>query len=434
MKRFVFGGLIFIFLPISALAGIDTSRDWQIVDDEPLRELSVCFHRSLSDDWRGWAQQAIDEVNTAGTGWTFETVPFTKDRCEVFLIARDIPESAGGSELEILDTLSGQDEALDGRANGAILTVDSLLEETVEWIDAADDDSDEFFDGWSTEAGAPTRDPVDVLIGQFMHLARVDENRNYSADRPDDDLADPKLPGEHYGSLSDSDVDRLKESSQAPLERDAVTLDYHSAESVELGPVGISLPSYAFGRYYGDVEFTYQEATNAPARDSVPEDYNSLDSAFELLADKVIYEPIEVTVSAEPEQALVRLEKQPWDLTPVEVGPNPSSWEPVEDAEFDEDSGTITFSINKPGYFGLASLSPQKSREYRRVSGSKIIGEDRIRRRQLIGDVSKAALEQVPAFLIGLLAGGLIVWVWTRLGSRPKKEADRNGVSHIDGF
>lgn len=436
MKRFVFGGLIFIFLPISALAGIDPSRDWQIVDDEPLRELSVCFHRSLSNDWRGWAEEAIDEINQADTGWVFDVVPFTKDRCEVFLIPRDIPErETNGVELEILDVLSGQDELLDGRANGAILTVDTLLDETTEWIAESDDASDTFFDGWSTEENAPTRDPIDALIGQFMRLARVDQSRNYDGDEPDDDLADPKLPGEHYGTLSDSDISRLKESAEAELERDSLSVNYKGIEEGELGPLTVDIPSYTFGFYYGNVELSYQEITEyAPAKQAVPEDYNTLDSAFGIFSDQPLYEPIEVTVPAEEGQALVYFQKRSWDLTPVDIGPNPSTWELVSGAEFDEDKGVFTFSIEEPGYFGLVSLTPQEGKEYMRVSGGKVIGEEQIRRRQLFGDMTKAALEQVPAFLIGLLAGGLIVWVWMKLGTRPKKQPDSDGVSHIDGF
>lgn len=450
--------LVLIALPNVVGAKVKPEFEWHLVNEQPKRTLHVCFHRSLNEQWQGWAKSAIDEWNKhkEETGWSFEIVPFTRDRCQVFIVLRDINEKTNaGARFDPLDTLEGQDEEDDGRANAAIITIDSNLELTKEWITEEEDVEDGAHDGWSTDRDDGTRDPIDTIMHELSHALRLDHHDDYDPGAPDEDISDPKQPGEHYHELSEKDIAQAKDSSTAEFNVSKEDVGATGARNLELGKATLDVPQYAFGYEYRDYEVVYQEATDImPDPLAVPEGFSHVFYSFGFFSDGQVQNDITIRLPYEEAMlesvpspletaegfyppglvegsiSVVRFEKRPWDLTPVEISPNPSSWELVDGAALDTEENVVEFVIDEAGYYGLvAQVDPEQpplDPGYSRAVDGKIVHEEGIQRIIFIREFKQSVVSQIPAFAVGFFVGGFIACLWCGGKKRKKKNLERH--------
>lgn len=431
--------LLGVFHPLFAFAAvgpIDDSFDWRPEGDEPKRTLNVCFHRNFSEGWRNWAEQAMDIWNekSAETGWTFDSVPFVKERCDIYVIPQDISESEySGSTIQFVDLLEGEKERLDGRANGAVLTIDSYLEETISWLDVREDVTDGVHDGWSTEAGEGTRDPIDAFLHEFSKAMRIFGDVYRSGDVvPTDSIIYARFPGQHVHAVTEEDVSLATHSATEDFYINSASISYRAVNDVELGPLTIDVGSYEFGTR-SSRNIYYQDVTNfAPSPVALTQSGKEFVTAFGVFSDLALQKPLVVHMPIEDGQELVRFEKHSWDLMPVDVAMDPSVWVAEESAVVED--GIVTFEVSEPGYYALVKEKTLPAYEYRQVLNGDLIGEKQLERRKLFGDATRVLVDLLPAFAVGALAGGLIVWLWMTLGRKSKVESDRDRVADVHGL
>lgn len=450
MKFLAFLALGALILPTFTYANVKPEFEWSLESNRPDRSLRVCFHRSLDSEWQGWVQEAVDKWNaeTDDTGWRFEVVPFVKDSCQVFILLSDISESENaGARFDPLDVMAGQDEQPDGYVNGVVLTLDSNLEETKKWMGIDEDISDTTRDGWSIVDGEGTRDPIDVVMHELGHAMRLDHHDDYDAQNPDGDISDPKQPGEHYHDLSDADIRQAKDANIEGFDIAKGTIATMGEEALQLGRATLDIPKYAFGYWYYDYEISLLEAKDfIPVPLNVPNGYSHVFDAVGFFTSSPLQDAISMTLPYQESDleagktpldtaegffppglqestiAVVRFEKNVWDLTPIEVNENPSTWSIVPDAVVDTEKNTVTFTVDEAGYYGLVATAdnqqPPKVEGYTRVLHGDVLNEDQLNKALFFSDLRDNLLKQLPAFIIGFLAGALIVVIWTRRGRK----------------
>jgi len=381
----------FLVIPSTTFANVKAEWAWHLVDNEPKRVLHVCFHSSMNNQWKGWGRAAMKLWNDAKeqTGWEFEEVPFSRAQCQIFIILADIDESnTGGADIHPLDVLEGQREEADGRVNGAIITIDSHLEDTSDWISEDEDTSDGAHDGWSTNEDDGTRDPIDTIAHELSHTLRLDHHDDYSRLNPDADLSDPKQPGEHYHALSPADITQATAANRAAWVRASKNVGANGGKNLAIGHVYVDIPEYTFGMNYINHVVSVLDTTDMTSVPfNVPEEYSHVFQSLGIFADVSLKKPIRVTLPYNEEVlalggmqmnniegfsapglledtiTVVRFEKKAWDLTSVVVKPNPSGWELLDAGseeqiiKLDVENNEITFEITETGYYGLIAKS-----------------------------------------------------------------------------
>lgn len=432
---------IILFLPTPSLASINAEFDWNLDQQAPKRDLNVCFHRSMNNDWKSWSTQAIDLWNNVSdqTGWSFNVVPFLRGECDIYIIMRDISETDyRGARLDWIDVLSGQDEKPDGLANAAIIIIDANLEITKDWIESEEDKYDLVRDGWSTIEGEGTRDPIDSIAHQLSHIIRLNHDNEYSEEMPNSDILNPKKPGEHYHALFENDIPQAAESASQDFDVENIKILRSYKTTADLDSVNIESDPFSFGYTYSDRFIQYIESSSiTPIPLNIPEGYSHVFATYGFYSEFDLEKPLNISLKYNDENlepsnlalstaegfytpglfedsiALVKFNKETWDLTPAVLGPNPSSWEFVEkDIEFDAANNTVSFQLDEFGLYGLVAIAdpekPAMQTGYKRVLGNEVVGEEEIERKNASDKLLESLFTLIPPILVGFLIGFFI--------------------------
>lgn len=454
-KLLIFLLSLAVLTPSSLYAKTSNTLNWSLETDED-STISLCTHRNFSEEWKGWINESISILNdqTGVTGLNFEIVPFSTDRCQIFLISRDIDEyQYAGSTVVPFDTVKQTDNAFDGEVNAAVVTLDSYLEKTIEWIANEEDVDDQFHDGWSTNKREGTLDPVDVTIHAIGRALGTLTNDSYKIDQSSQNLFDPRKNGEHIHVLSEQDVEDFIAIRTHVDARTVHTLDVNG-ETIEDGAISLDIPRYAFGFAYRDYEVTVLDDMQLPPISmEVPSDFAPVFYAFGVYTEENLRldVPVEVAYEDDDLQAgdvpvwdangvyapaldessiqVVRFEKDTWDLTPLHITNNPSAWRIVSGSEVDGEENLVSFSIDEPGIYGLIAKVDESVETvaldefYQVVNGSVLTGAQ-LEKRMFIKNIIGSILRQLPTFIIGFICGGLIVFLFFADKTRKKRNSD----------
>lgn len=267
MLRLFISTIVFLFLftistsPVSAF--VNESLDWHLVDGQPKRTIHYCAgvaaryteenrtvdieatKPNLPPEWAAQLTAAADALNAANTGWTLQPSQFQFPPCQIFIVLADISEAThGGGVTSQIDTND------DGKVDVVRIVIDQNLEETLQDLPGGQDVNDETTDGWSTDPSEQTRDPVGVLMHEIMHGMRLDHHTDSSQDdESDNDISDPRKPGDHNVELSDEDIREL-ESSFGMTEKVGMFGVEPQGQLIEFGGAFFDFPEAAFEESY----------------------------------------------------------------------------------------------------------------------------------------------------------------------------------------
>jgi hypothetical protein len=432
MKRYIVAMILAFLVPSIGSASFYSEYDWS----GSKRELNTCLHRSMNEDWKLWSTQAMELWNNVSeeTGWGFSLSPFLRGECDIYIVLRDISEiDYQGARLDLIDVLSGQEDSPDGYINGAVLVIDANLEITKEWIDEEQDVNDLVHDGWSTDSMEATRDPIDAIAHMLGHAMRLSHTDDYSVNLINADIGNPKNRGEHYHELSESDVSAAKASSQINERLGSeFQITYYKSYTSENVDSTFDTEAYAFSYSAAPHNVLHVNASDiAPLPIHVPEGYSHVFSAHGFYSDselktsalasikyietdlqpsdKPITEGFYTPGLLEGSIALVKFNKETWDLTPAVLGPNPSSWELVDHFELDTENNEIIFELTDFGLYGLVAIADVDqlpiSMGYTRVENGELITENELIKKQSNKKMAQTALSIALPVLGGFIIG-----------------------------
>lgn len=381
------------YVVTSASAFVNTGWDWHLVNGEPKRTIHYCvgvatkvvesgrgvdvqsFTTGLPEEWQGWMDQAVENLNDSNTGWKLEPVAATFPPCQVILTLADISESIhGGGVTTPVDTNG------DGKADIARVTIDISLEDTVSDLPEGQDGENP--DGWNSE-GSGTMDPVAVLMHELMHTLRLDHHPDSKhSDSSDSDISDPRKVGDHSTTLSEEDLNELREASGTQEEIGQVQIEElpyewsYGGVNVFVAKETFDLALYDWGVWF---DINIYDGVAIPDPLAVPSDYSHV------IGSGTIYwrtsmpplKPVKISISysdeelmggdnlyfgdlhnfvppALDEESLVIMHyvQRPFGVESEIV----NHWEKVEGSVVDTDAKTVTFESMETGIYAISGM------------------------------------------------------------------------------
>lgn len=456
--------LLIVAFPLQAFAEVNTAFEWKHETETRVakRHLNICFHRGMNSQWREWATAGMNLWNAQAdtTGWSFEIVPFTKSRCDVFLMLSDIEERIyGGVLVEWVDTVKGETELVDGRANAAVVTIDSHLEDTVGWLKKKEDIKDGYRDGWSTDEAEGTMDPIDVVAHALSRVMRLDSVSQRQEKLLSSNVKDMPLPGQHLHALSLADIRAASEANKAPFAIESMVLNNTTQQTVTLGELTFDVPRNAFdSRVRSNTLFmTEVPQSLAPVPFSVPLGHSHVVRVMGIYTSAPLAQSVQVSTSYDPEilsasaspilgtsgfyapglgeysLTVMKLERETWDLTPVDVEPNPSKWVELETVTVEREEKNIRFTIDEPGYYALVAkpdpAKPAIESVYSRVYGDKIVPSNRIAFMRAQEALRVLMDDRLAIYAFGIFSGLALFLLYTYVSTKKRAKREKEQAS-----
>ncbi len=395
LSTLVLFSLIFSAVP-SASAYVNTGWDWHLVNGEPKRTLHYCagvaqrvqtsgrsvdvqaFTRGVPPAWATWLTEAAENLNNANTGWRLEPSGATFPPCQVLILLADISEEIHGGGVA-----TPQDNNGDGMADLVRIIIDSNLEDTTENLPEDQDTNDGSRDGWNREGDA-TMDPVGVLMHELTHAMRLDHHPDSKhSDTDDGDISDPRKPGQHETTLSEEDLQEMRDAYGSQEEQTRTQVGQND-QTIEHEGVGFAIAEGTFDSPFAFLDFNIYEGVAIPAPLAVPEGYSHV------IGSGTIYwrttmppaQPVTISIPYSDEElaggdgmyfgdlhGFVPPALKEDSLTVMKYIQRPfgvesdfvSHWERVEGAEVDTGRNVVTFQTQETGIYGIAGMADENS-------------------------------------------------------------------------
>lgn len=380
-----------------AAAFVNEGWDWHLVNGEPKRTLHYCAGRAvrikqegrsvdvqafapgLPPNWAVWLTEAVNNLNNANTGWRLVPSNATFPPCQVLILLGDISETTHGGGVSTPRDTNG-----DGKADLNRIVIDQNLEETLKNVGENQDSQDGDRDGWSTIAGEPTRNPIGALMHELTHAMRLDHHPDSShSDTSDNDISDPRKPGDHDISLSEEDINELRQSAgtqesvgQFELQEGEQEIEYANVMfripegAFEFYPAfldvnvydGVAIPDPLAINYDGDMTFTHILGSGTiyfrtfpqllkPITISIPYTDEELEGGPGMyIGDLHNYIPPALEEST---MHAFQYHQRPFFVETEEV----NEWAPVENSQVDTKNNRVTFETQETGIFGIAAVA-----------------------------------------------------------------------------
>jgi len=391
-------GLFIIFASASSVwALVNTGWDWHLVDGQPKRTLHYCagtavrfseanntidvqnFTPGLPPSFAIWLTEAVEKLNKANTGWKLVPSNATFPPCQILITIADITESRfGGGHATPSDTNG------DGKADITKITIDQNLEDTLKNLPEGQDTADKTRDGWSTQGGEATRDPVGVFMHELTHAMRLRHHTDSNhSDTRDSDVSDPRQVGDHNTTLSAEDLKELREAagSQEQLGSFQVPAD---GKNISFQGVDISVPMYAFGMIGGFLDLNIYDDAVIPDPLAVPDPYQHVigSGTVYIRTSSPLEKPVTVkipytkeelaggdsmiigdlhgyipTAMREKSLRVFKYVARPFGVK-SEIEPH---WELVENSKVDTSKKQVVFETKETGIFGISGKKEPKS-------------------------------------------------------------------------
>ena len=376
-----------------ASAYVNTGWDWHLVNNAPKRTLHYCagvaqrvtqsgrsvdvqsFTSGVPTEWAVWLTEAAENLNSANTGWRLEPSEATFPPCQVLIILADISESVHGGGVA-----TPQDTNGDGMADLTRIIIDSHLEDTTANL-PEDQDAGEGRDGWNREGNA-TMDPVSVMMHELTHAMRLDHHPDSNhSDTGDADISDPRKPGQHGTTLSEEDLQELRDSYGTQEEQKRTQVSPEPV-SFEYNGVQFAIAEDTFTSPFAFLDVNIYEGVAIPDPLAVPEGHSHV------IGSGTIYwrttmppaKPVTISIPYSDEELeggdgiyfgdlhnFVPPALEEDSLTILKYIQRPfgvesdfaSHWEKVEGATVDTEKNLVTFQTQETGIYGISGIAKE---------------------------------------------------------------------------
>ena len=385
--------LSLILLTKPAGAFVREAWDWHSVSGNPKRTIHYCagvavdfeddgetvdvkkVSQGLPLSWAGWLSEAVDTINNANTGWTLIPSRLSFPPCQILISLADISEANYGGGVSTPVDLDG-----DGNIDLTRVTIDKNLEGVLENLPESQDTTDGSRDGWSTTNGEATRNPMGVLMHELLHALRLDHHADSKQnDASDNDISDPRQPGDHKVSLSDEDLNELRLSSGQEIKVGLFEVE-EGGQKIEYGGVTIEIPSGAYAFYPGFLDVNIYDGVLIPDPLILPDEYAHVfgSGTVYIRTDQPLQKPIKVYIPYTDEElkggqgmyvgdlheyvppaidektmAAFKYVMRPFGVETEET----NHWELVGNSQVDSKNNSVVFETSETGIFGISGFA-----------------------------------------------------------------------------